>query len=84
MLPPYIFWFWLVAFSKTILPRAMALANPLLFYAALSSVKLCLPEGAFRIGFTNGLMSESMILWFLCLLIGVNRLRGHKHDIGVD
>lgn len=84
MLPPYIYWFWLVATGKTILPRAMALANPLLFYAALSGVKLCLPEGAFRIGFTNALMSESMILWFLCLLIAVNEQHRHKHEIGVD
>lgn len=78
MLPPYIYWFWLVAARKTTFPRAMALANPLLFYAVLSGVKLCLPEGAFRIGFTNALMSESMILWFLCLIIAVNRMHGHK------
>ena len=73
MLPPYIYWFWLAATRRTILPRKMALANPLLFYAVLSGIRLCLPEGAFRIGFTNGLMSESMILWFLCLLIAVSR-----------
>lgn len=28
------------------------------------SVSLLIPVSAFRLGFTNGLMSESMIVWF--------------------
>ena len=30
----------------------------------------CMPERAFRLGFTNGLMSESMIIWFVLILTG--------------
>ena len=28
-----------------------------------------MPESAFRLGFTNGLMSESMVIWFIIILI---------------
>ena len=64
MLPPFIYWFYLVAAGKTGLPKKMALSNPLTIYLALYLVKSLMPDSAFRIGFTNGLMSESMIIWF--------------------
>lgn len=68
MLPPYLYWFCQMALGAGRLPRRMALANPLLIYAVLSAVKALMPDGAFRLGFTNGLMSESMLLWFAALL----------------
>lgn len=43
----------------------------LMIYAVLSAGKVVLPEGASRIGFTNGLMSESVIVWF-CMMLGCN------------
>lgn len=64
MLPPFLCWFYLVAAGKTELPKKMALSNPLTIYLALYLVKSLMPDSAFRIGFTNGLMSESMIIWF--------------------
>lgn len=73
MLPPYLYWFWLTASGKSFLPKSMAISNPLILYVILWLVKSCLPEGPFRIGFTNGLMSESMILWFLALLLWEQR-----------
>lgn len=69
MLPPFLYWAYLAAKGKTLLPRAMAVVNPLVFYVLLYGVKSLLPDGAFRIGFTNGLMSESMILCFLAWAI---------------
>ena len=68
MLPPYIYWFYLAVSKKTAMPKAMALANPLIFYIMLSAVKL-LPESPFRLAFINGLMSEAMLLWFGAILI---------------
>ena len=50
--------------GKTVFPRWMAFTNVLVIYAVLKGVSLLLPVSAFRLGFTNGLMSESMILWF--------------------
>lgn len=45
--------------------------------------KSAMPDVPFRIGFTNGLMSESMILWFGMMLIWVVRhlKEGKKEDI---
>lgn len=68
MIPPYIYWFYLVVSKKTTMPRLTALANPLIFYIVLSMVKL-LPESPFRLAFINGLMSEAMILWFGIILV---------------
>lgn len=69
MLPPYIYWFYLVVSGKSSFPRAMAVSNPLIIYVILSAVKSLMPDSPFRIGFTNGLMSESMLIWFVSLLI---------------
>ena len=46
----------------------MALSNPVTIYLALKGVSLLMPVGAFRLAFTNGLMSEAMFLWFLSML----------------
>lgn len=64
MLPVFLYWFYLVAAGRTTLPRILALGNVLVFYFALTFVKNMMPDTAFRIGFTNGLMSESMVLFF--------------------
>lgn len=70
MLPPYLYWFYLVFRKHTVFQRKASIVNPLTFYVLLHLVKSILPDSPFRIGFTNGLMSESMLLWFgviLCL-----------------
>ncbi len=36
-----------------------------------------MPESAFRLGFTNGLMSESMVIWFAVTLIMEIRIKKH-------
>lgn len=64
MVPPFVCWFHLQLAGKTAFPRGMAWTNMLLVYALLSVVKMLLPESAFRLGFTNALMNESMLLWF--------------------
>lgn len=69
MLPVFICWFWLQITGKTVFPRWMAFTNVLLIFAALKGLTLLMPSSAFRLGFTNGLMSESMILWFGIMMI---------------
>ena len=69
MLPVFIYWFYLVVCGKTTLPKWMGATNVLVFYGILSVIKMLLPDTAFRIGFTNGLMSESMIWFFLFIWI---------------
>ena len=69
MLPVFLYWFYVVVRGKTTLSRWMAAGNVLVFYVVLLAVKSLLPDTPFRIGFTNGLMSESMIFFFLLIWI---------------
>lgn len=69
MLPPFIYWFILQIRGKTEFPKAMAFTNVLVIYGVLYAIKSIMPDSPFRIGFTNGLMSESMIIWFAILLV---------------
>lgn len=69
MLPPYLYWGWLVLRRESILPRQMTLSNPLIFYGLLKLLTMLMPDNAFRLAFTKGLMSESMTLWFGSLLV---------------
>lgn len=69
MLPPFIYWFILQIRGKTEFPKAMAFTNVLVIYGVLYIIKSLMPDCPFRIGFTNGLMSESMIVWFAIMLV---------------
>lgn len=69
MLPVFIFWFYLQIRGKTEFPKWMAFTNVLIIFALLKGLTLLMPVGAFRLGFTNGLMSESMIIWFGIMLV---------------
>ena len=69
MMPVFIYWFYLQITGKTVFPRAMAFTNVLIIFGILKGISNLLPVSAFRLGFTNGLMSESMILCFGFMLI---------------
>lgn len=69
MLPPFLYWFYLQVSGKTIFPKGMAFTNVLVIYAVLWLAKTMLPDSPFRLGFTNGLMSESMFIWFGIMLV---------------
>ena len=73
MLPVFLYWFWLQIRGKTVFPKWMAFTNVLVIFALLKGLSLLMPVSAFRLGFTNGLMSESMILWFGIMLIWEKR-----------
>ena len=68
MLPVFIFWFYLQISGRTGFPRWMAFTNVLIVFALLKGLTMLMPVSAFRLGFTNGLMSESMIIWFGIML----------------
>lgn len=69
MLPVFLYWFYLQITGKTVFPKAMAFTNVLILFGLLKLISGLLPVSAFRLGLTNGLMSESMILWFGFMLI---------------
>ena len=56
----------------------MAFTNVLVIFGILKGISMMMPESGFRLGFTNGLMSESMIIWFLLVFleIGADNLLG--------
>lgn len=68
MLPPYLYLFGVTIRGHSVMPKWMALNHPLIFYAVLKIVTAIMPDGAFRLAFINGLMSESMAIWFILLL----------------
>lgn len=72
MLPPYVYWAYLLLRSKSQFPKWMVVSNPLVFYGILKAFTLFMPDSAFRLAFTNGLMSEGMALWFGSLLVELN------------
>ena len=86
MLPVFVYWFYLQITGKTVFPRRFAFTNVLILFALLKGVSLLLPVSAFRIGFTNGLMSESMFLWFIFMLVDLRRNLewARKSTIGHD
>lgn len=76
MLPPYFYWAYLTLKKCSVFPRWMVLSNPLVFFGLLKLLTLLMPECPFRLAFTNGLMSESMALWFGSMLIWTGRQKG--------
>lgn len=75
MLPVFLYWFYVVIAGKTYFPKKSAFANVLVFYAILKMIAGLMPDSAFRIGFTNGLMSESMVLFFVVIWILAGKIQ---------
>lgn len=63
MVLPYIYLLCLTATGKTRLPKQAVLNNPLFLFAA-SAVKCFLPESAWKLAYTNGMMSLAVFVWF--------------------
>ena len=80
MLPPFLYWFYLQISGKTIFPKCMAFTNVLVIYAVLQLVKIAIPDTPFRLGFTNGLMSESMLIWFGVMLVWIVGYKGSNKE----
>ena len=77
MLPVFLYWFYLQITGNTIFKRGMAFTNVLVIFGVLKGISLMMPESAFRLGFTNGLMSESMLIWFVIVYLEI----GRKHHL---
>lgn len=71
MVLPFLYWFYLQVSAKTVFPKGLAFTNVIVIYGILQVVKLVLPQSPFRMGFANGLMSESMFIWFGIMLVWV-------------
>lgn len=69
MLPVYFFWFYLQVAGKTIFPKIFSLTNVLFILMILKGLSHLLPNLPYKIAFINGLMSESMFLWFMLMIL---------------
>jgi len=69
MLPVFVYWFYLQVRGFTAFPKPFAFTDVLIFFGLLKGITLFMPDGAFRLAFNNGLMSESMIIWFAVMLV---------------
>ena len=72
--PVFIYWFYLQITGRTEFTKKMAFTNMLIIFAVLKLIANLMSESAFKLGFTNGLMSESMVIWFAIMLIGEIRV----------
>ena len=66
----------LTARGRAIFSRWMALNNPPLIFVVLKGRTMVMQDFPFRLAFTNGLMSESMFLWFTVFLFALWRKTG--------
>lgn len=71
MLPVFLYWFYLQITGKTVFRKFMAFTNVLVIFAVLKTISSLMPVSAFKLGFTNGLMSESMIIWFVLIFMEI-------------
>lgn len=78
MLPVFLYWFYLQITNKTVFRREMAFTNALIVFAVLKVIASFMPESAFRLGFTNGLMSESMVVWFVLIYSGMGTTKAFR------
>ena len=71
MVLPFLYLLFAFATGRTDYSRWLALNSPLLLYVVLKLISGLLPDVPARLAFVNGLMSESMALWFLILLLAL-------------
>ncbi len=71
MLPVFLYWFYVQITGNTIFKKGMAFTNVLVIFGILKGISMMMPESGFRLGFTNGLMSEIMIIWFLLVFMEI-------------
>ena len=62
----------------------MVFTNVLVIFGFLKGISMMMPESGFRLGFTNGLMSESMIIWFLLVFMEIGGRKRKTNDVNGD
>ena len=73
MLLPFVYLLVQTVRGKSVFPRWAALNHPLLHYVVLKLLISLMPDTAFGLAFTNGLMSEAMLLWFVGFILLIPR-----------
>ena len=78
MLLPFVYLFYIFITEKSIFGRAMSINNPIIIYLLLKFATFFIKSGPFKLAFTNGLMSESMAVWFLIFIFSLWRSSNYR------
>ncbi len=73
MIPVFLYWFYVQITGNTVFKKSMAFTNVLVIFVIMEVVSKLMPVSAFSLAFTNGLMSESMFIWFLVVFLEIGR-----------
>lgn len=69
MILPYIYLLVKNLSGQTVFSKIMALNNPVIIFVGLKLITNLMPTSAFKLTFTNGLMSEAMFVWFIVYIL---------------
>ena len=75
MIPVFIFWSYLQFQGNTIFPRKFAFTNVIFIFIILKFLIKFIPTSSFKLGLINGLMSESMMIWFGIMIIYIKKTK---------
>ena len=59
--------------GETILPKTFGYVNPIFLFIILKLVTFLMPNNGFRLAFTNGLMCDALLIWFILLYLKVKK-----------
>ncbi len=75
MVLPFIYIFYLIFTRQTVMIKPIyAFNNPIIIFIFLKLLVALMPNSAFRLAFTNGLMSEAMLVWFVILYFNLSKV----------
>lgn len=75
MILPFIYLFYILIIQRTYLSKWMAFNNPLVYYGILKLSTLVMDDKPYRLAFTNGLMSESMVIVFIVFILSAKKIK---------
>ena len=77
MVLPFLYLLFAFITNRSHYSRCMALNNPLVIFVVLKLISGFLPNVPARLAFINGLMSESMLVWFIVFLVAQFGKKAH-------
>ena len=74
MVLPFVYFMLETLKGKTVFDKTFGYINPLILFVGLKLITMLMPNNAFRLAFTNGLMSETMLIWFILVYLKTKKI----------
>lgn len=74
MVLPFVYFMLQTLKGKTVFDKTFGYINPLTLFVGLKLITMLMPNNAFRLAFTNGLMSETMLIWFILVYLKAKKI----------